>query len=106
MNVKPIYIFCFLCLIFLAYSFGIYFSGNDNFNIQKKTNINLKKSKNSETILSTNGKLIWQKYNCQSCHQIYSLGGYLGPDLTNVYSKYNKSEEVLKHFFKGGTNNI
>lgn len=103
MKVRPIYIFSFLCLAFLAYSFGIYFSGNDNFNIQKKTNINLKNSKNSEIKLSSKGKLIWQKYNCQSCHQIYSLGGYLGPDLTNVYSKYNKNEDVLKHFFKGGT---
>lgn len=32
------------------------------------------------------GKMVWQKYNCGSCHQFYGLGGYLGPDLTNVYS--------------------
>ena len=30
------------------------------------------------------GKLVWQKYNCNSCHQLYGLGGFLGPDLTHV----------------------
>lgn len=33
------------------------------------------------------GKMVWQKYNCQSCHQLYGLGGYLGPDVTHVYKK-------------------
>lgn len=101
MKVRPIYIFSFLCLAFLAYSFSIYF--NENANSKNKSKFNIKLVKEIETKLSSKGKLIWQKYNCQSCHQIYSLGGYLGPDLTNLYSKYNKSEEVLKHFFKGGT---
>ena len=37
-----------------------------------------------------NGKLVFQKYNCVSCHQIYGLGGYMGPDLTNVISNRGK----------------
>lgn len=40
------------------------------------------------------GKEIFQKYNCISCHQIYGLGGYIGPDLTNVSSRYNGSNYI------------
>jgi nitric oxide reductase subunit C len=30
------------------------------------------------------GRGIWLANNCQSCHQIYGYGGFLGPDLTNA----------------------
>lgn len=46
------------------------------------------------------GKLVWQKYNCQSCHQVYGLGGYLGPDLTNVY--HLKGVAVIKGMVANG----
>ncbi len=39
------------------------------------------------TPLAYEGRLVFQKYNCISCHQLYGLGGYLGTDLTNVTSK-------------------
>ncbi|MEO6133510.1 MAG: cytochrome c, partial [Ginsengibacter sp.] len=48
------------------------------------------------------GKLLWQQYNCNSCHQVYGLGGYLGPDLTNVYSR--RGEGYITAFLKNGTN--
>ena len=48
------------------------------------------------------GKLIWQQYNCNSCHQVYGLGGYLGPDLTNVYSR--RGADYITAFLKNGTN--
>lgn len=48
------------------------------------------------------GKVLWQQKNCQACHQIYGLGGHLGPDLTNVYSKL--PEASLRAFLTSGTN--
>lgn len=47
------------------------------------------------------GKLVWQQYNCNACHQVYGLGGYLGPDLTNVYSV--KGPAYIQAFLKNGT---
>ena len=43
------------------------------------------------------GKKIWQEKNCQTCHQIYGLGGFLGPDLTNIAPRYNNEafREIL-----------
>ena len=48
------------------------------------------------------GKAIWQQYNCSACHQVYGLGGYLGPDLTNVYSK--RGTAYIQAFIANGTN--
>ncbi|WP_432670445.1 c-type cytochrome [Flavobacterium sp. SM2513] len=55
-----------------------------------------------EQALSSNGRLVFQKYNCHTCHQIYGLGGYLGPDLTNVYSRRQQNEEYLKAIVHSG----
>ncbi len=38
------------------------------------------------------GLRIWRNSNCQACHQIHGLGGFLGPDLTNVASRYTEEE--------------
>ena len=32
------------------------------------------------------GQHLYQANNCTACHQFYGLGGYMGPDLTNVIS--------------------
>jgi nitric oxide reductase subunit C len=53
--------------------------------------------------LASEGKLLWQKYNCNACHQIYGLGGYLGPDLTNVYSHKGKGPDYIRTFLQHGT---
>lgn len=45
----------------------------------------------------------WQANNCQTCHQLYGLGGYLGPDLTNVASDTLKQEKYLTILIKYGT---
>jgi nitric oxide reductase subunit C len=49
------------------------------------------------------GKLLYQKYNCTACHQLYGLGGYMGPDLTNVISTKGKGELLARAFLKTGT---
>lgn len=33
---------------------------------------------------ASRGREIWHENNCQSCHQLYGFGGFLGPDLTNA----------------------
>ena len=33
------------------------------------------------------GREVWNKNNCQTCHQLYGQGGHLGPDLTNLGAK-------------------
>ena len=48
------------------------------------------------------GQELWQQNNCFSCHQLYGLGGYLGPDLTNVFSVENKGTEYIKAFLNSG----
>lgn len=47
------------------------------------------------------GKILWQQKNCVSCHQLYGLGGHLGPDLTNVFTK--RSEAYITAFLESGT---
>lgn len=50
------------------------------------------------------GKAIWQQYNCAACHQVYGLGGYLGPDLTNEYSL--RGPDIIKALISTGTNTM
>lgn len=52
------------------------------------------------------GENIWLKHNCNSCHQIYGLGGYLGPDITNVYSREGKGEKYIKTIINSGINSM
>lgn len=64
-----------LCLVFALYTVSVYLYCDPA----------IKKTVVSAQI--ENGKKIWQEKNCQSCHQLYGLGGYMGPDLTNVAQK-------------------
>lgn len=44
---------------------------------------------------------VWQGSNCAACHQLYGLGGYMGPDLTNVHG--DKGEAHIRAFVSYGT---
>jgi len=92
MKLKPTYVFLILSVSFLAYSFSIYIKP-----------LSAKEDQRFNKKMSSDGQLVWQNYNCQSCHQLYNLGGYLGPDLTNVISNPNKGENIIRAMVKSGT---
>ncbi len=77
---------------FIGYSFMIYTKGT-----------NYSKGSESYTESAKKGKLVFHKYNCISCHQIYGLGGYMGPDLTNVITEQGKGRTYASAFINAGT---
>jgi len=52
----------------------------------------------------TTGIAIWRNKNCEACHSIFGLGGHIGPDLTNIYSR--KNEIYLNLVLKKGLSNM
>jgi nitric oxide reductase subunit C len=92
MKIKARHTFFLLCGLFLTYSISIYLQP---LSATEKTNY--------DKVKATNGRLVWQTHNCQSCHQFYGLGGYLGPDLTNVMSQNGKGETLIRAMVKTGT---
>ena len=84
---QRISVLLFLLFSFLCYSFYLYYY--------------LPVKSIPQNLEAATGKLSWQKYNCNACHQVYGLGGYLGPDLTNVYSV--RGPAYIEAFLKNGT---
>lgn len=81
-------------MIFLVSLFGLY-----NFTIYNKENSKYTVVLSQKAI---KGQTLWQQNNCFSCHQLYGLGGYLGPDLTNVFSAKGKGPELIKIVLNSG----
>lgn len=79
-----------LVTAFLGYSFGLYYE--------------LPSHTATMSAEAERGKMLWQKYNCTACHQIYGLGGFLGPDLTNEYSL--RGPDMIKAFLTVGNNTM
>ncbi|MCX6290151.1 MAG: cytochrome c [Bacteroidetes bacterium] len=85
-----LYVFLSLFLIFSAYSAVVYTTGTTGPAVAP-----CKKA--------TEGKMLFQKYNCTACHQLYGLGGYLGPELTTTISQPGKGELFARAILKTGT---
>ena len=49
------------------------------------------------------GLALFQEKNCVACHQFYGLGGYMGPDLTNVISAPDKGPDYARAFIESGS---
>ncbi|MBW8051836.1 MAG: cytochrome c [Cytophagales bacterium] len=90
---KKVIILSLLIILFIIYSLLVYTRGTKSPAV-KMTDIAVK------------GKLVWQEYNCIACHQIYGLGGYIGPDLTNAISAKGKGEYYVKAVLKNGLLNM
>ena len=86
------FIFWFLIALFFIHTSLVFTIGTDEDN-----------GKELMTEDAQAGKLLYQKYNCTACHQLYGLGGYMGPDLTNMVSSPGKGEMYARAFLQAGT---
>jgi len=82
-------IFGTLCAAFACYSAYVYTRGTDAAHLEPMS------------AEARHGQALFQQHNCIACHQFYGLGGYMGPDLTNVVSKY--SPAYARAFLASGT---
>ncbi len=81
-----------LFIAFLVYSLLVYTKGTVSATVLPK----------QEAALANEGKHIFQEYNCISCHQVYGLGGYLGPELTTAYSDKHRGEAYMNAILRSG----
>ncbi|WP_310993990.1 c-type cytochrome [Aequorivita marina] len=96
MSIKPRpYILTITILVFL---FGIYnyivYNTESYIAVEKLSPVAVK------------GQQLFQSNRCWSCHQLYGLGGYLGPDLTNIYSEKGKGPLYIKAFLNSGVKSM
>ena len=49
------------------------------------------------------GQKIFRDHNCNACHQLFGLGGYLGRELTKIKTVRGRSPEFLKGMLNAGT---
>ena len=85
-------IFLTFFLAYAVYSAVVYSKGTESAVAFNKNE--------SEAII--HGKQLYQQYNCTSCHQLYGLGGYLGPELTTAYSDPQRGELYMRAFLQAG----
>ncbi len=87
-------IFAVLLLSYALYSVAVYSSGTKGpaieYSTQQQAQIN-------------RGKELFQQNNCIACHQLYGLGGYLGPELTTAWSDKNRGEAYIGAMLSAGS---
>jgi nitric oxide reductase subunit C len=83
------FVFGTLCVAFVFYSATVYTSGTASSHGEPMSDV------------ARSGQQLFQEINCIACHQFYGLGGYMGPDLTNVIS--NRGEAYARAFISSGT---
>lgn len=81
-----------LLSLYFLYSFVVYTDGTENA-------VSLPDPQQAQI---NKGKTLFQQHNCTACHQIYGLGGYLGPELTNAYSDPRRGELYMRSFLQAG----
>jgi nitric oxide reductase subunit C len=90
MTKVTIFILLFFC--YTMYSFLVYTKGTETAPpIAAAEQQNIRK-----------GKQLFQEYNCTACHQLYGLGGYLGPDLTTAWSDKTRGEAFIRAMLMSG----
>ena len=93
---NKIAIFSFLFISYMVYSGFVYTKGTDNASSQPV-------GKRASVV---RGKELFEQHNCSSCHQVYGLGGYLGPDLTTAWSDPKRGEAYIRALLMNGGNRM
>ena len=86
-------VFVVLFISYMVYGWTVYTKGTTNA-------VSLSPA---EASLVDRGKMIYQEKNCSACHQLYGLGGYLGPELTTAWSDRSRGENYMRAFLKTGS---
>lgn len=87
-------LFIALFVSFFFYSAGVYTSGTALIDAPSA----------SDSV--HRGQALFRENNCWACHQIYGLGGYMGPDLTNIVINPDLGPDYARLFIEEGTDRM
>ena len=87
-------VFIILILSYVVYSMAVYFSGTQGPLIQYSITAQQQVNK---------GKTLFQENNCIACHQLYGLGGLIGPELTTAWSDKHRGEQYIRAMLSSGS---
>ena len=89
---KRVSTYIILIILYACFSAMVYTHGTES-------NVSLPEK---EMEMAGKGKILFQENNCIACHQIYGLGGYIGPDLTTAYSDKTRGEAYMRAILQTG----